>query len=46
MVNLFNLGGPGDYRVPDGGLFGCAPDAVYVASAALVIEIVTPGDET
>jgi Uma2 family endonuclease len=46
MVNIFNLGDPDDYRVPDGGLFRTAPDAVYVPTAALVIEIVSPGDET
>jgi Uma2 family endonuclease len=41
-----NLGDPDDYRVPDGGLFASAPDELYCATAALVIEIVSPGDET
>jgi Uma2 family endonuclease len=41
-----NLGDPDDYRVPDGGLFASAPDELYCATAALVIEIVSPGDDT
>ena len=45
-VGIFNLGEPDNYRVPDGGLLRLAPDAVYLASAALVIEIVSPGDKT
>lgn len=46
MINIFNLGEPDDYRVPDGGLFEPGPDAVYSPTAALVVEIVSPGDET
>ena len=42
----FNLGEPNDYRVPDGGLFRPSPEAVYSPTAALVIEILSPGDET
>jgi len=46
MVSSFNLGEAADYRVPDGGLFRPGPDAVYMSTAALVVEIVSPGDMT
>lgn len=46
MMSIFNLGEPEDYRVPDGGVFRRGPDAVFVPSAALVIEVVSPDDET
>jgi cytochrome P450 len=46
MRGQFNLGQDGDYRVPDGGLQQDATDRVYYATAALVIEIVSPGDES
>jgi Uma2 family endonuclease len=46
MLGCFNLGTPDDYRVPDGGLFRPSPDALYCPTAALVIEILSPGDET
>jgi Uma2 family endonuclease len=46
MMSIFNLGEPDDYRVPDGGLFRPGPDAVYMPTAALVVEIVSPDDET
>lgn len=42
----FNLGVESDYRVPDGALVGAGPDAVYIPTAALVLEIVSTGDET
>jgi Uma2 family endonuclease len=42
----FNLGIPDDYRVPDGGLHRGVPLATFVPTAAVVIEIVSPGDET
>lgn len=31
---------------PDGALFRTMPDAVFLPTAALVVEIVSPGDET
>ena len=40
------LGEDGDYRVPDGALVRPGADAVYLPTAALVLEIVSPGDET
>lgn len=42
----FNLGDPDDYRVPDGGLHRGHPTGVYLPTAALVIEVLSPGDET
>ena len=42
----FNLGRPEDYRAPDGGLHRDRDDAVYARSAALVLEVVSPGDES
>src|SRR5258708_3987975 len=45
-VGIFNLGEPADYRVPAGGLLRPATDAVYLATAAVVIEIVSPKDKT
>lgn len=45
-LGIFNLGEDGDYRVPDGGLLRPGSDAVYLPTAALVVEIVSPDDET
>src|ERR1700733_10957947 len=45
-LGQFNLGVEGDYRVPDGALIRPGPDAVYLPTAALVLEIVSPGDES
>ena len=45
-TGTFNLGNEGDYRVPDGGLHRDWRDQVWYATAALVIEIVSPDDET
>jgi Uma2 family endonuclease len=45
-VGIFNLGEPENYRVPDGALMRLGPDELYYATAALVIEIVSPDDET
>lgn len=42
----FNLGRPDDYRVPDRGLHRSPPSGTWVATAALAVEIVSPGDET
>lgn len=42
----FNLGGPGDYRVPDRGLHRDRPTGSWVATAALVVEILSPDDES
>jgi Uma2 family endonuclease len=42
----FNLGVPNDYRIPDGGLHRDDDDAIYVDTAAMAIEILSPDDET
>lgn len=42
----FNIGGEDDYRVPDGGLHRPGPDEMFYSTAALAVEIVSPGDET
>ncbi len=42
----FNLGAEGNYRVPDGGILRPTPDQLYYSTAALVVEIVSPYDET
>jgi Uma2 family endonuclease len=42
----FNLGERDDYRIPDGGLHRPGPDELYYPTAALVIEVLSPGDET
>jgi Uma2 family endonuclease len=44
--DAFNLGSPDDYRVPDGGFHRQVPDGVWVAPAAIVIEVVSPDDES
>lgn len=42
----FNLGEADDYRVPDGGWLRPGPDQVYLPTAALVLEVVSPNDDT
>lgn len=42
----FNLGERHDYRVPDGGYHRALPDTVFVDTAAVVVEVVSPDDET
>jgi Uma2 family endonuclease len=43
----FNLGvSEHDYRVPDGGLHRQRPRGVWHATAALIVEIVSPDDES
>jgi Uma2 family endonuclease len=42
----FNLGEPDDYRVPDGGYHRGLPSELYVPTAAIVVEVLSPGDET
>jgi len=43
----FNLGeAETDYRVPDGGLHRSRPRDTWFATAALVVEVLSPGDET
>lgn len=43
----FNLGSDGEsFRVPDFGVHSARPDALFVPTALLVGEILSPGDET
>lgn len=42
----FNLGEPDDYRVPDRGYHRGVPSTVWVPNAVLVVEVVSPDDET
>ena len=42
----FNLGRPEDYRVPDHGYHRELPADVWVPTAAIVVEVVSPDDET
>jgi Uma2 family endonuclease len=46
-MHEFNVGdSERDFRVPDGGLHRSRPSGAWQATAALVVEIVSPGDET
>jgi len=45
-TGTFNLGAPDDFRVPDRGLHRNPQPAVFVPTAAMVVEILSPGDET
>jgi Uma2 family endonuclease len=42
----FNLGNPEDFRIPDLGLHRGAPEGVWHATAAMVVEVRSPHDET
>jgi Uma2 family endonuclease len=47
IMGQFNLGDDErDYRVPDGGLHADWSDQVFYPTAALVVEILSPGDES
>lgn len=43
----FNIGKPDDFRVPDRGYHRPpVPDELYLSTAALVVEVLSPGDES
>ena len=42
----FNLGEEDDYRVPDGGYHRGVPSQVFMPTAAILVEILSPEDET
>ena len=42
----FNIGTPENYRVPDGGFHRSLPTDTWVATAAVIVEVVSPDDET
>jgi Uma2 family endonuclease len=46
LYHEVNLGEPGDYRIPDLALLRDETDATRYATAAVVVEIVSPHDET
>jgi Uma2 family endonuclease len=46
FTDAFNLGEPDDYRVPDLGLHRTRGRAAYVPTAAMVVEVVSPSDES
>jgi Uma2 family endonuclease len=46
LIQEFALGELGDYLVPDGGLFRAGARGVWHATAALVVEILSPDDDT
>ncbi len=45
-VGEFNLGDKGNYQIPDAALLAPGPDQLYVPTAALVAESLSPDDET
>ncbi len=45
-LSNFNVGEADDFRVPDGGYLRSIPDNVWVPTAAIVVEILSPYDET
>ncbi|HEY5344020.1 MAG TPA: Uma2 family endonuclease [Solirubrobacteraceae bacterium] len=42
----FNVGDADNHRIPDCGLLAPGPDALYLPTAALIVEILSPNDET
>lgn len=47
VMSGFNVGDSDqDFRVPDGGLLDPGATGVWLSTAALVVEILSPGDET
>lgn len=47
LMQEFNLGDSiDDYRIPDGGMFAPETSGVWIHTARMVIEIVSPGDES
>jgi hypothetical protein len=45
-LDPFNLGEPDDYRVPDHGWVREVPDSTYLPTAAIVVGVLSPDDET
>lgn len=45
-TSAFNLGEPDDFRVPDRGYHRTLPSELFVPTAAIVVEVVSPHDET
>jgi Uma2 family endonuclease len=45
-TSAFNLGEPENFRVPDRGFHRTMPSQLYVPTSAIVVEVVSPDDET
>lgn len=45
-IGPFNLGTADNFRVPDYGYYRVRPDEVFVPTMPIVVEVVSPGDET
>jgi len=45
-LTAFNLGEPADYRVPDQGYARGTPAGLYLPTAEVVVEVLSPGDDT
>jgi Uma2 family endonuclease len=45
-VGPCNVGEPDDFRVPDAGVLRQKPGATWLATAAIAVEIVSPGDRS
>ncbi|MGN6872134.1 MAG: hypothetical protein ACTHMY_27400 [Solirubrobacteraceae bacterium] len=46
VVGGVNIGDPRDYRIPDGSLHRPGSGGTYLSSTELVVEIVSPDDDT
>ena len=46
VVGPINLGTAQNYRVPDGGVLRDGETGLYVPTAALVVEVISPDDES
>jgi Uma2 family endonuclease len=46
LIREFGLGEPRDYRVPAGGLHRQHPIGIWQPTAALVVEVLSPSDES
>jgi hypothetical protein len=46
MMSIFNIGAVDNYRVPDGGLLRERGREAFLPTAALVVEVVSPHDES
>jgi Uma2 family endonuclease len=46
LIREFGIGTPDDFRVPDGGLLRGEEDGIWLPTAALVLEILSPSDKT
>ncbi|HUR74904.1 MAG TPA: Uma2 family endonuclease [Sporichthya sp.] len=45
-ITQVNIGLPGNFRAPDGAYLRTLPDAVWLPTAAIVVEVLSPDDET